>query len=51
MYIIKTTDETKNRNIVIRHVELDDLDSVRKLAETIIDTEPFLHILVNNAGE
>ncbi|XP_043465388.1 retinol dehydrogenase 13-like [Leptopilina heterotoma] len=41
---------TKNRNVVVRHLDLASLKSVRKFASEIIDTESRLDVLVNNAG-
>lgn len=41
---------TKNRNVVVRHLDLASLKSVRKFAREIIDTESRLDVLVNNAG-
>lgn len=34
----------------VRHLDLSSLDSVRKFANNIINTEPRLDVLVNNAG-
>ncbi|KAG5890515.1 hypothetical protein JTB14_022748 [Gonioctena quinquepunctata] len=42
--------ETKNPNIVVKHLDLASLSSVRKFAKDINETEERLDILVNNAG-
>ncbi|XP_033207588.1 retinol dehydrogenase 14-like isoform X2 [Belonocnema kinseyi] len=39
-----------NENVVVRHVDLASLRSVRNFAQNIISTEDRLHVLVNNAG-
>lgn len=43
-------EQTRNKNVVVRKLDLASFDSVRKFAQEILDTEPKLHILVNNAG-
>ncbi|XP_018010993.1 retinol dehydrogenase 13-like [Hyalella azteca] len=42
--------ETNNNDVVIRHLDLSDLTSVRKFAEEINSQEEAVHILINNAG-
>ncbi|XP_046464414.1 retinol dehydrogenase 12-like [Daphnia pulex] len=42
--------ESGNANVVVRHLDLASLKSVRKFADEIIKNEPRLDILVNNAG-
>ncbi|KAG5895098.1 hypothetical protein JTB14_036373 [Gonioctena quinquepunctata] len=42
--------ETKNYNIVGRILDLASFDSIRRFAKEIIESEPSLHILMNNAG-
>ncbi|KAL7630052.1 UNVERIFIED_CONTAM: hypothetical protein RMT77_019821 [Armadillidium vulgare] len=41
---------TGNKNVICRHLELSDLDSVRKFAEETLEREKRLDVLVNNAG-
>jgi short-subunit dehydrogenase len=45
--IIKNTENTK---IEVHHLDLTSLTSIRKFADNIIDTEPRVDILINNAG-
>lgn len=42
---------TGNGNVVIRHLDLASLYSVRQFAKEFLDTEDRLDILINNAGE
>ncbi|XP_057370183.1 retinol dehydrogenase 13-like isoform X1 [Daphnia carinata] len=42
--------ETGNKNVVVRHLDLASLKSVRKFAAEILKSEPRLDILINNAG-
>lgn len=37
-------------SFVIQELDLSSLESVRKCAERILQTEPSIHLLVNNAG-
>ncbi|KAB7498436.1 hypothetical protein Anas_12704 [Armadillidium nasatum] len=41
---------TGNKNVVCRHLELSDMDSVRKFAKETIEKEKKIDVLVNNAG-
>jgi NAD(P)-dependent dehydrogenase (short-subunit alcohol dehydrogenase family) len=45
--IIASTDNTK---VEVQHLDLSSLASVRKFANNIINTEPHLDVLINNAG-
>lgn len=45
--IIRTTG---NSNVLVRSLDLSRFESVREFAQQILETEPSLHILVNNAG-
>ena len=42
---------TGNSEVVVRHLDLSSLQSVRKFAQQIIETEDRLDILINNAGK
>ncbi|KAG5890517.1 hypothetical protein JTB14_022750 [Gonioctena quinquepunctata] len=42
--------KTNNLNIVVKHLDLASLSSVRKLAKDLNETEKRLDILINNAG-
>ncbi|KAF2360146.1 Short-chain dehydrogenase/reductase SDR [Trinorchestia longiramus] len=42
--------ESGNDNIVVRHLDVSDLTSVRKFAEEVNEEEEAIHILINNAG-
>lgn len=42
---------TGNGNVVVRHLDLASLFSVRQFAQEYIATEDRLDILINNAGE
>lgn len=42
--------ESGNKNVLIRHLDLASLASVRKFATDILKSEPRLDVLVNNAG-
>ncbi|XP_014676069.1 PREDICTED: retinol dehydrogenase 11-like [Priapulus caudatus] len=44
------TQQTGNTNVVVRKLDLSSFDSVRQFAEGVLDTEPRIHILVNNAA-
>jgi NAD(P)-dependent dehydrogenase (short-subunit alcohol dehydrogenase family) len=39
-----------NNRIEVQHLDLTSLASIRKFAENIINTEPRVDILINNAG-
>jgi NAD(P)-dependent dehydrogenase (short-subunit alcohol dehydrogenase family) len=41
---------TENDKIEVHHLDLSSLASIRKFAENIINTEPRVDILINNAG-
>ncbi|KAB7498001.1 Retinol dehydrogenase 13 [Armadillidium nasatum] len=43
-------ESTGNKDVICRHLELSDLDSVRKFAKETIEKEKRLDVLVNNAG-
>lgn len=36
--------------LVIRQLDLSSLEQIRKCAKEILDSEPAIHLLVNNAG-
>ena len=42
---------TGNSEVVVRHLDLSSLQSVREFAQQIIETEDRLDILINNAGK
>ncbi|KAK9738403.1 short chain dehydrogenase [Popillia japonica] len=48
--IRKIAEETSNKNITYKHLDLSSLTSVRKFAKEINKEEPRLDILINNAG-
>jgi NAD(P)-dependent dehydrogenase (short-subunit alcohol dehydrogenase family) len=41
---------TKNKSIVCRHLDLEDIDSINKFADQMINTEPHIDVIVNNAA-
>jgi Dehydrogenases with different specificities (related to short-chain alcohol dehydrogenases) len=41
---------SENKKIEIHHLDLASLASIRKFAENIINTEPRVDVLINNAG-
>ena len=43
-------EETGSKKVVLKHLDLASLKSVRKFAEDINKNEPELHVLINNAG-
>jgi hypothetical protein len=53
-FSLVATDEiiasTGNTKVEVQHLDLSSLASVRKFARNIIDTEPRLDVLINNAG-
>ncbi|XP_055950260.1 retinol dehydrogenase 11-like [Argiope bruennichi] len=42
--------QVQNANIIVRHLDLASFTSIRRFAEGILMTEPYIHILINNAG-
>lgn len=46
----KIISKTKNTNVIVKIIDMNSLDSVRRFAEHINATEGRLDILVNNAG-
>lgn len=42
--------QTENNKVEVHHLDLTSLASIRKFAENIINTEPRVDILINNAG-
>lgn len=42
--------DTKNKSIVCRHLDLEDINSINKFADEILETEPHLDILINSAA-
>ena len=42
--------KTGNGNVVVKHLDLTSLQSVRDLAKDILENEDRLDILINNAG-
>ena len=50
LYEDEIIEETGNKNVVVRHLDLASLKSVRKFATDILKSEPRLDILINNAG-
>ncbi|RYZ81953.1 MAG: SDR family NAD(P)-dependent oxidoreductase, partial [Proteobacteria bacterium] len=40
--------DTKNKSIVCRHLDLEDVGSINKFADQIIEKEPHVDVLVNN---
>lgn len=44
-------DNPKSGEVLIRQLDLTSLKSVRKCAQEILDSEPAIHLLINNAGE
>ena len=54
MHVLKWTDDiveqSGSKNVVVRHLDLASLKSVRKFAADILKSEPRLDVLINNAG-
>lgn len=46
----KIMEETNNKNVFVKKMDLASLNSVRKFAEYIKETQPKIDILINNAG-
>jgi NAD(P)-dependent dehydrogenase (short-subunit alcohol dehydrogenase family) len=46
----KIVTNTENNKVEVHHLDLTSLASIRKFAENIINTEPRVDILINNAG-
>ena len=42
--------QSENKKVEVHHLDLTSLASIRKFAENIINTEPRVDILINNAG-
>ncbi|GBM12753.1 Retinol dehydrogenase 11 [Araneus ventricosus] len=42
--------QVQNANTIVRHLDLASLSSIRRFAEGILMTEPYIHVLINNAG-
>jgi NAD(P)-dependent dehydrogenase (short-subunit alcohol dehydrogenase family) len=49
-FTVDIVQSTGNTLVEVQHLDLSSLDSVRKFASNIINTEPRLDVLVNNAG-
>lgn len=43
--------ESSNNQVLFMHLDLSSLKSVQCFAETFLETEPRLDILINNAGK
>lgn len=41
---------TKNKSVVCRHLDLEDINSINKFAEEMIKTEPHIDVIINNAA-
>lgn len=50
VFIVDIVQSTGNTLVEVQHLDLSSLDSVRKFANNIINREPRLDVLVNNAG-
>ncbi len=42
--------ESGNGNVVVEYLDLASFESVKKFAQKINEQEPFVHVLINNAG-
>lgn len=38
-------------NVLVKHLDLASFASIRKFAQETLNTEPYIHILINNAGK
>lgn len=48
----KSTERLKNvGTLIIKQLDVSSFESVRKCAKDILETEPAIHLLVNNAGK
>lgn len=50
MFTVDIVASTGNNMVEVRHLDLSSLDSVRRFASNINNTEPRLDVLINNAG-
>lgn len=50
VFIVDIVQSTGNTLVEVQHLDLSSLDLVRKFANNIINREPRLDVLVNNAG-
>ncbi|EAT45600.1 AAEL003148-PA [Aedes aegypti] len=50
IYLYEIVAESNNQNIVIRHVDMSSLASVRNFAKEILSTESVIDVLIHNAG-
>ncbi|CAH1156081.1 unnamed protein product [Phaedon cochleariae] len=46
----KIISQSNNQNVIVKKLDLASLDSVRSFAKNIVETEPQINILINNAG-
>lgn len=46
----KIVEKTGNANVLVKYVDMTKLESIRSFVRDINETEPKIHILVNNAG-
>lgn len=46
----KIIQETGNKNVLIKIVDFNSFDSVRRFAKNVLETEDRLDLLINNAG-
>ena len=49
-YLVEIVEKSGNDNVIVMELDLASLASVRKCAAAVIQNEPKLHILINNAG-
>lgn len=50
MFSDEIINETKNRNVIVKHLDLSSQKSIREFAKDINRTEPKLDVLIHNAG-